>query len=123
MNSTFNARFQLKRDLKAEWDKNDPVLLNGEMVIVDMPDGTHKTKTGDGTKRYSELPFDGVVEYSKHVSAMLRADAWTGSSQRVAVPGLLASGNGIVSIPEAATAEQHLVAVLACLHLLITALM
>lgn len=52
------VRVQHKRDISANWEAQDPVLLNGEIIIVDTTDGKTRTKTGDGQKRYSQLPFD-----------------------------------------------------------------
>ena len=55
---TYNARVKNKRDTSANWTANDPVLLNGEIIIVDTASGEVRYKVGDGTKRYSQLPFD-----------------------------------------------------------------
>ncbi len=52
------TRIKHKRDTSANWTKNNPVLLNGEVVIVDTANGETRTKTGDGTSKYSALPFD-----------------------------------------------------------------
>lgn len=52
------TRIKYKRDTSANWTKNDPVLLNGEIVIVDTANGETRTKTGDGKSKYSALPFD-----------------------------------------------------------------
>lgn len=53
-----DARIKNKRDTAANWDKNNPVLLNGEIIIVDTFSGEVRTKTGDGVKTYKQLPFD-----------------------------------------------------------------
>lgn len=53
-----DARIKNKRDTAANWDKNNPVLLNGEIIIVDTSSGEVRTKTGDGIKNYKQLPFD-----------------------------------------------------------------
>ena len=53
-----DARIKNKRDTAANWDKNNPVLLNGEIIIVDTSSGEVRTKTGDGVKTYKQLPFD-----------------------------------------------------------------
>ena len=111
MNNTFDARVQLKRDTKEAWERNDPVLLNGEMIIVDFPDGSHKNKTGDGVSRYSALLFDGVTEHSKHVEAVLAPSAWSGNTQRVAVPGLTSGHNGIAAFSQSISPEQYVAAV------------
>lgn len=63
----YNARIKHKRDTDVNWADADPVLLNGEIIIVDTMDGHVRKKVGDGTQRYSHLPFDdeqlaGVVQ-------------------------------------------------------------
>ena len=54
---TLKSRIKMKRDTSANWTKNDPVLLNGEIIIVDTDAGETRYKIGDGTKKYSQLPF------------------------------------------------------------------
>lgn len=62
---TFNTRICNKIDTFANWTKNDPVLLNGEIGIVVVPASTGAVqqepailiKIGDGTKKFSELAF------------------------------------------------------------------
>ena len=53
-----NTRHQLSRDTSANWTASDPVLLDGEIIIVDTDAGDVRYKVGDGTKKYSQLPFD-----------------------------------------------------------------
>lgn len=53
-----DARIKNKRDTAANWEKNNPVLLNGEIIIVDTASGEVRYKTGDGIKTYKQLPFD-----------------------------------------------------------------
>ncbi len=117
MNNTFDARVQLKRDTKEAWERNDPVLLNGEMIIVDFPDGSHKNKTGDGVRKYSALLFDGTVEYSRHVEASLAPSAWSGNTQRISVPGLTSGHNGVAAFSQSISPEQYLAAVNAQLRI------
>lgn len=62
---TFNTRIRNKIDTFANWIKNDPVLLNGEIGIAVVPASTGAVqqepailiKIGDGTKKFSELEF------------------------------------------------------------------
>lgn len=56
--TTIQSRIQHKRDTSSNWEQNNPVILAGEIIIVDTNAGEQRTKTGDGTKHYSELPFD-----------------------------------------------------------------
>ena len=60
-NTEFNVRVKLKRDTDANWRAKDPKLLAGEMVFVDTNSGEVRTKVGDGTKKYSALPFTDEV--------------------------------------------------------------
>lgn len=55
---TLNTRIKQKRDTSANWELKNPVLLNGEIIIVDTASGEMRTKTGDGEKTYTQLPFD-----------------------------------------------------------------
>ena len=42
-----------KRDSKENWDTDDPLLLDGEIAIVD----GKRMKIRNGINKYSELPF------------------------------------------------------------------
>lgn len=53
----FLSRIQNKRDTSANWTKNNPVILNGEIILVDTAEGELRAKIGDGTKTYTQLPF------------------------------------------------------------------
>ena len=65
----FNTRLQLKHDSLEQWLTNDPVLLEGEVAIVDIPAETDAItgrvtqkpavvfKVGDGAKKFSELEW------------------------------------------------------------------
>lgn len=57
MNKQINSRIKQKRDTSSNWTSNDPVLLYGEIIVVDTNEGEIRLKVGDGTKRYSQLPF------------------------------------------------------------------
>lgn len=61
MSAKWNGRLQNKRDTAANWTKNNPVLLDGEIVIVTTNSGEIRRKVGDGTRKFSELPFDDEV--------------------------------------------------------------
>lgn len=61
----FKARLVNKIDTYANWTSNNPVLLKGEIAIVDVPASTDVVqqepavlmKIGDGTEKFSELPW------------------------------------------------------------------
>ena len=77
---TFNTRIRNKIDTFANWTKNDPVLLNGEIGIVVVPASTGAVqqepailiKIGDGTKKFSELEF--ISSKAADVYAWAKAD-------------------------------------------------
>ena len=54
---TLNSRIKQKRDTSANWTTRNPVLLNGEIILVDTADGELRMKVGDGSKSYTQLPF------------------------------------------------------------------
>lgn len=104
-----NASFQQRRDTAANWESKNPVLLDGEMITVITNAGAVRHKTGDGTKAYTQLPFDdepmynalaGKCDASNSVEVTLLASAWRNGQQIVAVEGMKANQNGIASLPQ-----------------------
>ena len=83
-----NARVPHSRDTSANWTKYDPVLLDGEMVVVDTDAGEVRYKVGDGTKKYSQLPFDDEAIRSL-INNKMAKDAVSGYT--VTNPALTAS--------------------------------
>lgn len=61
MPKNFYGRIQHKRDTSANWTAINPVLLDGEIIVVVTDSGEVRHKTGDGTKTYTQLPFDDEV--------------------------------------------------------------
>lgn len=51
----------MKKDTAVNWTVNDPVLLNGEIILVDTDSGELRAKIGDGEKSYTQLPFNDEV--------------------------------------------------------------
>lgn len=47
-----------RTDTLANWEKFNPVLAKGEIVIVNDGD-TVKLKAGDGAKKFTSLPYIG----------------------------------------------------------------
>ena len=64
MSSFTNIRIRNKRDTAANWETNNPVLLNGELAIVDTNAGDIRFKIGDGVKVYTQLPFQDEAIYN-----------------------------------------------------------
>lgn len=103
----FNTRVKNKRDSVSNWTDKNPILLDGEVVVVDSTDGESRFKIGDGTKHYSELPFqDEYLQNAINNKAAIEAGVYTAvasSSDGVAytstVPGIgeLSAGANISS--------------------------
>lgn len=53
-----DVRLQLKKDTSSNWETNNPVLLDGEEVLVVTNAGDIRKKLGDGVKTYTQLPFN-----------------------------------------------------------------
>ena len=60
MSDSYNTRIKLKRDTEENWTSKNPILLDGEMIIVKTNDGKIRKKIGDGVKKFSELPYDEI---------------------------------------------------------------
>ena len=112
MSKTFNARIKHKRDTSANWTAQDPVLLNGELIVVDTTSGEMRFKIGDGTKRYSQLPFQD--EILRNAKADLEAGVYTatasstdGVSYTATVTGIdsLSAGSRFIMIPNKTSAS------------------
>lgn len=104
-----NASFQQRRDTAANWESKNPVLLDGEMITVITNAGAVRHKTGDGTKTYTQLPFDdeplynalaGKCDASNSVQVTLLANNWSNGQQTVLIDGLKFNQNGIASLPQ-----------------------
>ena len=52
-----NARVTTKKDTQANWESANPILLDGEEILVVCSDGATRRKVGDGSSKYSLLPF------------------------------------------------------------------
>lgn len=57
----YKARAQQKKDTSANWTNADPTILDGEIIIVVTDSGEVRKKIGNGTKTYTQLPFDDEV--------------------------------------------------------------
>ena len=72
----FNSRIKWKRDTSANWTANNPVLLDGEIIIVDTNAGETRFKVGNGTSAYTQLPFQDeyVLNQIPNVSNFVTAE-------------------------------------------------
>lgn len=53
----FKTRIKQRQDISANWESKNPMLLNGEVIIVDTINDETRTKTSNGTKTYTQLLF------------------------------------------------------------------
>ena len=76
----FNSRIRWKRDTSANWTNNNPVLLDGEIIIVDTNAGETRFKVGNGTSTYTQLPFQDeyVLNQIPDVTNFVTAEDPTG---------------------------------------------
>lgn len=112
-NKTFNTRIKNKRDTSANWTSKDPVLLNGELIIVDTASGETRFKIGDGTKKYSQLPFQDEILRNSKVDLdagvyTATASSTDGIAYSATVPGItaLTAGASFIMIPNKASTSK-----------------
>lgn len=111
----FDARIGNKRDTDENWETYNPVLLDGEIIIVDTANGEVRKKVGDGVKKYTELPFDdeyviGLINEvgggSTAVNATLLASDWVSGQQTLNVEGVTADTNGIIGVTQTISTSE-----------------
>lgn len=91
-----NVRSRMPRDTSANWTSHNPVLLDGEVIIVDTDSGEVRYKVGDGAKTYTQLPFQDEV-----VKNLINA-----KQSKITANGILqADGNGNVTAVESISAS------------------
>lgn len=112
-NKTFNTRIKNKRDTSANWTSKDPVLLDGELIIVDTASGETRFKIGDGTKKYSQLPFQDEILRNSKVDLdagvyTATASSTDGIAYSATVPGItaLTAGASFIMIPNKASTSK-----------------
>lgn len=105
-NKTFNTRIKNKRDTSSNWTSKDPVLLDGELIIVDTANGETRFKIGDGTKKYSQLPFQDEILRNSKVDLdagvyTVTASSTDGIAYTATVPGIdsLTAGASFIMVP------------------------
>lgn len=51
------TQLKLRKDTAANWTDKNPILGNGEMVIIETSSGEQRFKVGDGEKTFTQLPY------------------------------------------------------------------
>lgn len=122
-NKTMKTKIQVRRDTTANWLTNKDVVPAAGEPCFDLELGT--LKIGDGTKTYSQLPFDdediynalaGKCDASVFINTTLTASNWSNKQQTLAVAGLGTEQNGVIGISQSITDEQFTAAADACLY-------
>ena len=78
-----NTRIQQRYDSFDNWKNQNPILLVGEVANVRFPDGTVRTKTGNGTSAFNSLPWDDKNLYQGDSSTVSIPDSnvvWGGDN-------------------------------------------
>lgn len=65
MSKVIQTRIKQKKDTDASFSQHNPVLLDGEIVIVDTGSSGIKIKIGNGVSSYNNLPFFGTIYAEK----------------------------------------------------------
>lgn len=90
-----NARISWRRDTSANWTSANPVLLNGEIIVVDTAEGEVRFKIGDGIKTYTQLPFeDEVIRNLINAKSAVTLETWNNAT---AADNSVAIGNLIIN--------------------------
>lgn len=61
MNITLNVRQKIRTDTEQNWGTKNPILLSGEIGYISSGSHAGISKTGDGTTKWSDLPYDKAV--------------------------------------------------------------
>lgn len=68
-NNEIKTRIKQRYDTLANWESKNPILLEGEVARVKFPDGTVRTKTGNGTAiKFNDLAWDDKNLYNLNTS-------------------------------------------------------
>ena len=99
MAKTFNTRVQQKIDTENNWIAQDPVLLNGEIVIAKTEFDEMRIKIGDGTSTFSSLPYiDDTVNNSLLLHTLNKNNPHNVTAQQI---GAEVSGSAASALAEA----------------------
>lgn len=70
-NKTLLAQIKQRSDTAANWTTKDPVIGNGELIIVETSAGEKRFKVGDGEKTFTQLPYadENILSKIKNYTA------------------------------------------------------
>ena len=67
---TIQATVKNRTDTVTNWTQKNPVLTEGEIVVVQMNTGETRLKIGDGTKTFTQLPYADEQIYNNVVTSV-----------------------------------------------------
>lgn len=104
-NKTLLAQIKQRSDTAANWTAKDPVISDGELIVVTTNAGEKRFKVGDGEKTFTQLPYadENILSKIKTYTA--------GAGISISDTGVISStgggsGNDIFVIEMDATSEK-----------------
>lgn len=105
---TLKTRFKLRYDTLANWVKNDPVLLAGEVAIATIPTAAPvdkqlppvMIKVGDGASKFSELEWMSALAADVYPWAKAATKPEYDYSEIKNTPSIPSVGNGKITIKQ-----------------------
>lgn len=94
MNKEIKTRIKNKRDTNSNWTNANPILLDGELIIIDHETEGLKIKIGDGTNSYDKLSYFNPTYSGEPVYSYAEIQRLEG-----VISGLEAKINTITVIP------------------------
>lgn len=74
MDKEIKTRIRHKRDTDTNWMNVNPILLDGEIIVVSDQSGNPKLKVGDGETNYDQLSF---INMGGGTSTSNTVETWT----------------------------------------------
>lgn len=81
MTKTIQATVKNRTDTAANWTQKNPVLAEGEIIVVQTSAGETRLKIGDGVKTFTQLPYTDEQIYNNVVTSV------NGETGDVTLPG------------------------------------
>ena len=70
MTKTIQATVKNRTDTAANWTQKNPVLAEGEIIVVQPSAGETRLKIGDGVKAFTQLPYIDEQIYNNVVTSV-----------------------------------------------------
>lgn len=70
MTKTIQATVKNRTDTAANWTQKNPVLAEGEIIVVQTSAGETRLKIGDGVKTFTQLPYTDEQIYNNVVTSV-----------------------------------------------------